>query len=62
LGYTILPKSGVDAFAERQELAIIQLPKQRFHDLWIISRKGRSEIARVAALNDFIGRTATALR
>lgn len=62
LGYTILPKSGVDAFAERQELAIIQLPKQRFNDLWIISRKGRSEIARVAALNDFMGRTATALR
>ncbi|MEY8098499.1 LysR family transcriptional regulator [Falsihalocynthiibacter sp. S25ZX9] len=62
LGYTILPKSGVDAFAENQELAIIQLPKQRYHDLWVISRKGRSDIARVAALSDFISRTATALR
>jgi DNA-binding transcriptional LysR family regulator len=62
LGYTILPKSGVDAFVEKQELAIIQLPKRRYRDLWMISRKGRSEIARIAALSDFICRAATALR
>jgi len=62
LGYTILPKSGVDAFVEKQELAVIQLPKQRYRDLWMISRKGRSEIARVAALIDFISCRATALR
>lgn len=61
LGYTILPKSGVDAFARKKDLAIIQLPKQRYHDLWIISRKGRSEIARVAALRDLICRAASAL-
>jgi DNA-binding transcriptional LysR family regulator len=61
LGYTILPKSGVDAFARKYELAIIQLPKQRYHDLWIISRKGRSEIARIAAMSEFIKRAATAL-
>lgn len=54
LGYTILPKSGVDAFAKKKDLAILRLPKQRYHDLWMISRKGRSEIARVAALRDFI--------
>jgi DNA-binding transcriptional LysR family regulator len=62
LGYTILPKSGVDAFAGKQELAIIQLPKRRYHDLWVISRKGRSEIARVAALSSFISSAAAALR
>lgn len=62
LGYTILPKSGVDAFVEKQELTIIQLPKRRYRDLWMISRKGRSEIARVAALSEFISRAATALR
>lgn len=62
LGYTILPKSGVDAFAGKQDLAIIQLPKQRYHDLWVISRKGRSEIARVAALSDFISHAVTALK
>lgn len=62
LGYTILPKSGVDAFAGKQELAIIQLPTQRYHNLWMISRKGRSEIARIAALSDFIIQTAKDLR
>jgi DNA-binding transcriptional LysR family regulator len=61
LGYTILPKSGVDAFARKQELAIIQLPKQRYHDLWMISRKGRSGIARVAELSNSIRHAATAL-
>ena len=61
LGYTVLPKSGVDAFAERQELAIFQLPKQRYRDLWVISRRGRREIARVAALSGLISRMATAL-
>ena len=62
LGYTILPKSGVDAFAGKQDLAIIQLPKQRYHDLWVISRKGRNEIARFAALSDFISHAVTALK
>lgn len=61
LGYTILPKSGVDAFAGKEDLAIIPLSKRRYQDLWLISRKGRSEIARVAALSEFVSRAATAL-
>lgn len=60
LGYKILPKSGVDAFVRKQDLATIQLPMRRFHDLWLISRKGRTEFARVAALSALIRRkTAT---
>lgn len=62
LGYTILPKSGVDAFQGKQKLAIFQLPKRRYHDLWIISRKRRTEISRIAALSDFILRVSKALR
>jgi len=54
LGYTILPKSGVDAFLGKQKLAIIQLPQRRFYDLWLISRKGRTEFARIAALSALI--------
>ncbi|MBB5721441.1 DNA-binding transcriptional LysR family regulator [Loktanella ponticola] len=54
LGYTILPKSGVDAFTNKQDVAIIRLPQKHYHDLWMIARKGRSEIARVAAVSDFI--------
>lgn len=61
LGYTILPKSGVDAFAQKQDLTILQLPKRRFHDLWLLSRKGRSEFARVAALSALIRRAAAEL-
>lgn len=61
IGYTILPKSGVDAFAEKQDLAIIQLPKRRHHDLWLISRRGRTEFARIAAMSDLIRRTKVAL-
>lgn len=56
LGYTILPKSGVDAFAGRDALAVIPLPTRRYQDLRIISRKGRTDIARIAALCDLIGR------
>jgi DNA-binding transcriptional LysR family regulator len=61
LGYTILPRSGVDAFARKQDLAIIELPQRRYHDLWIISRKGRSDIARVAEISNLIGRAAQLL-
>ncbi len=61
IGYTILPKSGVDAFAGKKDLATIQLPKRRYHDLWIISRRGRTEFARVAAMSDLIRRTKVAL-
>jgi len=62
LGYTILPKSGVDAFQGKQQLAIFSLPTRRYHDLWIISRKRRTEISRIAALNDFILQASKALR
>ena len=56
IGYTVLPKSGVDAFAQAQDLAIVPLPRRRYLDLWLISRRGRMEFARVAALSDLIKR------
>ncbi|WP_050526230.1 LysR family transcriptional regulator [Pseudorhodobacter aquimaris] len=61
LGYTILPKSGIDAFVAKQDLAIIQLPKPRFLDLWLISRRGRASFARIAALSALIDGAAKAL-
>jgi len=54
LGYTILPRSGIDAFADKENLMIIPLPEQRHHDLWLISRRGRTGFARVAAMSDLI--------
>ncbi|MBB3992795.1 DNA-binding transcriptional LysR family regulator [Sulfitobacter undariae] len=62
LGYTILPKSGVDAFARQQDLAIVPLPKRRFHDLWLIARQRRSSFARIAALKDLLERTTQSLQ
>ena len=61
IGYTILPKSGMDAFSGKQDLAIFQLRKRRYHDLWLISRRGRTEFARVAAISDLIKRAKSAL-
>ena len=49
LGYTILPRSGVEAFPKRDALSVHALPDRRFHDLWLIARKDRAEFARVAA-------------
>ncbi len=61
LGYTILPKSGIEAFPDKQNLKVVALPKQRFHDLWMISRPGRSKIARVASIGMLMQRVAKSL-
>ena len=42
LGYTILPKSGVEAFPNQQDISIVQLPERKYHALWMISHKGRT--------------------
>lgn len=54
LGYTILPKSGVEAFSHQQDLSIFQLPKRRHQALWLISRQGRAQFARIAAVQKLI--------
>lgn len=50
LGYTILPRSGVEAFPDARDLSIFQLPNRRYSDLWLVTRQGRSQFARVAAI------------
>ncbi|MEB8387353.1 LysR family transcriptional regulator [Rhodobacteraceae bacterium KMM 6894] len=61
LGYTILPKSGVEAFPDQQDLTVFQLQHRRYHDLWVICRQGRSGFARIAAIKDLIEAAAKAL-
>ncbi|SDX42220.1 LysR family transcriptional regulator [Litoreibacter albidus] len=56
LGYTILPRSGLEAYSERHKLDIVPLRKRRFIDQWLISRRGRSAFARVAAVRELIER------
>lgn len=61
LGYTILPRTGVDAFPQKQELLIYPLPERRYHDLWLIYRQGRSKFARFAAVKNCIERVSELL-
>ncbi|KUF08764.1 LysR family transcriptional regulator [Pseudoponticoccus marisrubri] len=47
IGYTLLPRSGVEAFAARDRLAIVALPERRWHPLWLAARRGRPLPARL---------------
>lgn len=57
LGYTILPRSGVDAFPGREGLLINDLPVSARHDLWLIHRRGRVLPARAQRVQDVITKT-----
>lgn len=50
LGYTVLPRSGVEAYAKRDRLHIAELPHPVRHDLWLIHRKSRLLPARIHKL------------
>lgn len=59
IGYTLLPKSGIEAFAGRDRLRIAPLPHRRHHELWLVSRRGRplsARHARVARLAEGVAR------
>ena len=47
IGYTLLPRSGIEAFAGKADLAVAELPQRRWHDLWLVSRRGRPLSARL---------------
>ena len=61
LGYTILSRSGVDAFPGRDQLSIAQLPRAIRHELWLIERKGRILPARTQKVRAVIATTLAAL-
>ncbi|SEN27859.1 LysR substrate binding domain-containing protein [Roseovarius tolerans] len=58
-GYTLLPRSGVDAFPEKDSLRIVELPARCHHDLWIVFRRGRVLPARVIRIMGTIHATAS---
>jgi DNA-binding transcriptional LysR family regulator len=62
VGYTLLPRSGVEAFAQKDLLKIMQLPERRWHELWLGTRRGRSLSARLTYASDLIMRTAGLLK
>lgn len=47
VGYTLLPRSGLAAFPQAERVKIASLPEPRHHELWTISRRGRSPSARL---------------
>jgi DNA-binding transcriptional LysR family regulator len=50
IGYTLLPRSGIDAFSERNRLKIVSLPHRRYYELWSITRRGPEPTARLCAI------------
>lgn len=61
LGYTLLPRSGVAAFAHPEQLFIAPLPQRRFHDVWLISLRGRPLSARVRRMVGLVSEVAETL-
>lgn len=62
VGYTLLPRSGVEAFADKASLSVVQLPKRRWHELWLVMRRGRRLSARVRHAREMIEEAAGQLR
>jgi DNA-binding transcriptional LysR family regulator len=61
LGYTLLPRSGIDAYPNREALEIITLPDPVFHSLWLVFRRGRVLPARVRRVSEQIRITSSTL-
>lgn len=50
IGYTLLPRSGVDAFPAREKLRVAPLPRRCHHELWLVGRRGREMPARFTSV------------
>lgn len=61
IGYTLLPRSGVDAYSDRDRLQIVPLPESRSHDLWLIFSRGRQMPARIPPVSEIIRMVAEGL-
>ncbi|WP_380056742.1 LysR family transcriptional regulator [Falsihalocynthiibacter sp. SS001] len=62
VGYTLLPRSGVEAFGQKELLKIIELPERRWHELWLANRRGRSLSARLTYASELIASVAGQLK
>ncbi|NSY39113.1 LysR family transcriptional regulator [Leisingera sp. ANG59] len=61
IGYTLLPRSGVEAYTQRDMLAVIPLPKPKRNGLWLTCRKGRPLSARLQRVKQLAKEIAAAL-
>ncbi len=62
VGYTLLPRSGVEAFGRKDRLKVVPLPKRRWHELWIATRRGRPLSARLEHASNVIVTSAAQLK
>mgnify|MGYP005992684841 FL=1 len=62
IGYTLLPRSGVEAFACKDALKVVPLPRRRWHELWLVTRRARPETARLSHASTLIRAAAAQLR
>lgn len=61
VGYTLLPRSGVDSYAQHENLKIADLPERRWLDLWLVKRRGRPASARLTRMIEVITQVAAGL-
>jgi len=61
IGYTLLPRSGIEAHPDRARLRIAKLARQRHHQLWLVWRKDRPMAARMRGVADIIRQVAQRL-
>jgi len=54
IGYTLLPRSGVNSYPDNDKLHVALLPHRLRHDLWMIFRRGRTLPARVTRIANLI--------
>ncbi|MEQ8332234.1 LysR family transcriptional regulator [Nisaea sp.] len=60
-GFTVLPRSGVDSFPERERLSIAMLPHAVWRDIWLIRRRDRRMAARMKSITGRIHDVAAGL-
>lgn len=61
VGYTLLPRSGIDAHPDRAKLQIARLSRPRHHQLWLVRRKDRPLAARIGRVAKVIRQVANQL-
>ncbi|WP_457941091.1 LysR family transcriptional regulator [Mesorhizobium sp. 10J20-29] len=54
IGYTLLPRSGLDAYPDRQKLRVANLARERKFELWSIFQRGRILPKRVQRISELI--------
>ncbi|SDG51266.1 LysR family transcriptional regulator [Sulfitobacter delicatus] len=62
VGYTLLPRSGVETFAAKDLLRQVTLPQRRWHGLWLAQRRGRPLAARLERAAKLIAEAAERIR